>query len=162
MRTQPTGTRNVLLVTLALLVAGGATFAYLGSRRRLPPTLAGTYGNIATLASSAAKQIAGPPVSETPDAGDAGAPPPPRVTQANPLSNAQLGAPLVNGRYVTECGAPDNMKVVVKVTVAKGRAVAVTVKTTPPNPAVASCVEKATRAKLWDISPKTQRATVTY
>jgi hypothetical protein len=48
------------------------------------------------------------------------------------------------------------------VTVKMGRAVAVTAKTDPNNPAVASCVEKATREMQWDVSPKTQHATVTY
>lgn len=84
------------------------------------------------------------------------------VTQTAPLSSAQLGAPLVHGRFVSECGAPDDMKVVVKVTVKKGHAVAVAVTTQPPNAAVKACVEKATRAKEWDVSPKIQHATVTY
>jgi hypothetical protein len=54
------------------------------------------------------------------------------------------------------------MKVVVQVTVKMGRAVAVAATTDPSNAAVASCVEKATREMQWDVSPKTQHATVTY
>ncbi len=54
------------------------------------------------------------------------------------------------------------MKVSVKVTVKMGRAVDVAATTDPPNTAVAACVEKATRGMQWDVSPKTQRATVTY
>jgi hypothetical protein len=50
----------------------------------------------------------------------------------------------------------------VKVTVKMGRPVDVTVKTDPANGAVASCVQKATREMQWDVSPKTQHATVTY
>jgi hypothetical protein len=82
--------------------------------------------------------------------------------QAGPLSSAQLGAPLVHGGFVVACGAPDDMKVVVKAVVRMGRAVHVTVKTQPPNPTVASCVERATHDLRWDISPKTERVTVTY
>ena len=54
------------------------------------------------------------------------------------------------------------MKVIVKVTVKMGRPVGVAVTTDPPNAAVASCVEKATREKQWDSSPKSQSATVTF
>jgi hypothetical protein len=157
-------TRHAVLALLVLSVGAGAAFAYLGWRRRLPPALADAYGNVATLASGAAG-LAVPAVGATPDggdAGDAGAVVFRPTTQTAPLSSAQLGAPLVHGKFVSECGAPDDMKVVVKVTVKKGHAVAVAVTTEPANAAVASCVQKATRAKLWDVSPATQRATVTY
>ncbi len=155
--------RNLALVLFALGAAGAAAFVYFGSKRELPPTLDGAYGGLAAIASSASEVLAPAPsahAAEPPDAG--GAAPAPRVTQAEPLSSAQLGAPLVHGRFVTDCGAPDDMKVVVKVTVRKGRAVAVVVTTKPKSPAVAACVQKATRAKEWDISPATQHATVTY
>jgi len=154
-------TRHVLLTLLALAVAGGAAFGYLGWRRRLPPRLADAYGTVATLASSASLQFA-PPAPDVADAAAEAAAPPPRIKQTAPLSSAQLGAPLVHGKYVSECGAPDTMKVVVKVTVKNGRAVGVKVTTTPPDPAVTKCVEAAAKAKEWDISPKTQHATVTY
>ncbi|HEX4447424.1 MAG TPA: hypothetical protein VH044_11835, partial [Polyangiaceae bacterium] len=120
------------------------------------------YGNVVTLASVAAVKLAPPPASDEPDAGDAGAVVFRPTTQTAPLSSAQLGEPLVHGKYVSECGAPDDMKVVVKVTVKKGHAVAVAVTTQPPNAAIAACVQKATREKLWDVSPATQHATVTY
>jgi hypothetical protein len=160
-------TRHAVLGLLVLSVGAGAAFAYLGWRRRLPPALADAYGNVATLASAAASLAApvvgaAPDSSATPDAGDAGAVVFRPTTQTAPLSSAQLGAPLVHGKFVSECGAPDDMKVVVKVTVKKGHAVAVTVTTEPANAAIASCVRKATRAKLWDVSPATQHATVTY
>jgi hypothetical protein len=54
------------------------------------------------------------------------------------------------------------MKVVVKVTVKMGRPIDVSVKSDPANSAVASCVERATREMQWDVSPRTQHATVTY
>jgi hypothetical protein len=82
--------------------------------------------------------------------------------QAAPLSNAQLGAPLVHGKFVSACGAPDNMKVVVHLDVKKGRATKVTVKTLPPDPTVGSCVERAVRDLQWDISPQVGHVTVTY
>ena len=78
------------------------------------------------------------------------------------LSSAQLGAPLVRGAFVTACGAPDTMKVVVKADVKMGRAVKVTVTTDPPDPTIAACIEAATRDMRWDISPKTQHVTATY
>jgi hypothetical protein len=82
--------------------------------------------------------------------------------QTAPLSSAQLGAPLVHGAFVSACGAPDDMKVTVKAAVKMGHAVEVSVKTDPPNPTVASCIERATRDLQWDISPKTAHVTVTY
>jgi hypothetical protein len=155
-------TRTVVLALFTVSVAGGFfAFMYLGSHRRLPPSLAGAYGQVATLASSAATSLAPPEPTASAAVADAEAPPP-RVHQTAPLSSAQLSAPLVHGRFVTECGAPDDMKVVVKVTVRKGRAVAVDVTTKPPNAAVTSCVKAATKAKEWDVSPSTQHATATY
>ena len=118
---------------------------------------------MAALASSASDVFAAPhTATDAPDAGDAGPAVARRTTQTAPLSSAQLAEPLVHGRFVSECGAPDDMKVSVKVSIKKGRAVAVAVTTTPANAAVASCVEKATREKEWDVSPRTQRVTVTY
>ena len=154
--------RHVVLIFFALSALGVAGFAILGSRGNLPPELAGAYGTVASLASSASDAFtASRSGADGADAGDAG-PIAVRKTQTAPLSSAQLGAPLVHGKFVTECGAPDDMKVVVKVTVKMGHVVTVDVKTDPPNAAVSSCVEKATRDKQWDVSPKTQSATVTY
>ena len=82
--------------------------------------------------------------------------------QASPLSSAQLGAPLVHGTFVAACGAPDDMKVTVNATVKMGRAASVGVTTQPPNPVVASCIERAIRDLQWDISPKSDHVTVTY
>jgi hypothetical protein len=152
----------VVLLLLVPAIAGAAVLGYLGWRRRLPPSLADAYGHVATLASAASAGLAAPDSTGAADAGEAGAPEPKPVTQATPLSSAQLSAPLVHGAYVSACGAPDTMKVVAKVTVKKGHAVAVIVTTQPPNPAVASCVQRAVREKQWDISPATQHATVTY
>jgi len=78
------------------------------------------------------------------------------------LSSGQIGAPLVDSSFVAACGAPDDMRVAVKVSVKMGRAVEVDVKTDPPDPVVAACVEKAVRDKKWDVSPKTVHLVVTY
>jgi len=160
---QPRRTVSTLLMLLTISVLGVAALSFLASRGRLPPALAEAYGTVASLASSASDAFSAPrTASDRPDAGDAGSVAARRTTQAAPLSSAQLGAPLVHGKFVSECGAPDDMKVVVKVTVKMGHAVAVAATTDPANAAVASCVEKATREMQWDVSPKTQRATVTY
>ena len=82
--------------------------------------------------------------------------------QAGPLSSAQLGAPLVHGAWITSCGAPDTMKVAVKLDVRQGRAVKVDVTTDPPDPVVTGCVERAANDLRWDISPKTDHVTVRY
>jgi hypothetical protein len=155
-------TRHVVWTLLAVSALGITAVMLLASRGTLPPPLAEAYGTVAALASSASDAFtASRGAPEGPDAGDAGAVAI-RKTQTAPLSSAQLSAPLVHGRFVTDCGAPDTMKVIVKVTVKMGHPVAIDVKTDPPNAAVASCVEKATREKQWDISPKSQSATVTY
>jgi hypothetical protein len=101
---------------------------------------------------------------ESPDAGDAAAPDGSAVQhkQAAPLSSAQLGAPLVRGSFVTACGAPSTMKVVVKVTVQKGHAVATDVTTDPPDTTVSRCIDDAISQLRWDVSPKAQQLTVRY
>ncbi len=123
----------------------------------------GTIGTIASSVSASLSSSAPPPPSVTSDAGvprhDGGTV---AHRQAGPLSSAQLGAPLVHGPFVSACGAPDDMKIVVNVTVKMGRAVDVAVKTAPPSGAVASCVERAMRDLQWDVSPKTDHVTVTY
>lgn len=93
-------------------------------------------------------------------AGDASAKP--YRKQPGPLSSAQLGAPLVNGAWITACGAPDTMKVTVKLDVRQGRAVKIDVKTDPPDPVVTGCVERAASDLRWDVSPKTDHVTVRY
>ena len=107
------------------------------------------------------------PPSTTPDPDDAEAPAGDAAAasvhrQTAPLSSAQLGAPLVNGRWVTECGASETMKVVVKLDVKMGHAVKVDVKTDPPDSIVAACVDHAARDLRWDVSPKTDHVTVRY
>jgi hypothetical protein len=82
--------------------------------------------------------------------------------QVAPLTSAQLGAPLVRGTFVTACGAPSTMKVVVKVTVQKGRAVATDVTTDPLDTTISRCIDDAISQLRWDVSPKAQQLTVRY
>ncbi len=78
------------------------------------------------------------------------------------LTQAQLAAPMRNASFVSACGAPDSMKVTVKVAVKMGRAIGVSVYTNPPNPGVASCIDRRVRGITWPANPKTDFVTTTY
>lgn len=78
------------------------------------------------------------------------------------LTDGQLSAPMKNASFISGCGAPDSMKVTVKVAVKNGRAVGVSVYTNPPNPAVASCVDRHVRGLGWPSNPKMDSFTTTY
>ena len=78
------------------------------------------------------------------------------------LTNAQLAAPLRHASFITGCGAPDDMKVAVRVAVKMGRAVGVTVSTTPPNASVSACVDRTVRMVQWPVSPKVDFVSTTY
>ena len=150
------------LVALALVLVSTVSLAAgLAAGGRLP-FLSHAWDTAASAVQSAVQaELSLPPEAGAPaDAAPEAAAPPHK--QAAPLSSAQLAAPLVHGTYVTACGAPDTMKVVVKATVKMGHAIAVNVKTDPPNADVAACVEHAARGLQWDISPKTEHVTVTY
>jgi hypothetical protein len=144
------------LVVAAVLVGGVGVAGWLATTGRAPAL---------TQALSAAASAIGAPSSSVPADGDAAtvdAAPRPVKRQTAPLSSAQLGAPLVNGHFVTACGAPDTMKVVVKATVKRGRAVDVDVITDPPDTAVCNCVRRFTEDQRWDISPRPGKVTVRY
>jgi hypothetical protein len=78
------------------------------------------------------------------------------------LTNAQLAAPLMHASFITGCGAPDDMKVTVRVAVRMGQAVGVTVTTNPPSGGVAACVDRSVRGLRWPVSPKTDFVTTSY
>jgi hypothetical protein len=78
------------------------------------------------------------------------------------LSDADLSKPMQNSEFLSTCGAPDSMKVVVKVAVREGRAMGVTVATSPEDPAVAACVDKAVRELSWPTSKKRFSMTTAY
>jgi hypothetical protein len=155
--------RGGTILVLAIVVLGGAAVGAAATGRF--PLLQRTWGTVASVVSSAvaapsSSSSSAPLADDAADAGTEASAMPHRQTA--PLSSAQLGAPLVHGTFVTECGAPENMKVVVKADVRLGRALNVTVKTDPPNLAVSSCIERATRDLQWDVSPKTGHVTVRY
>jgi hypothetical protein len=150
---------------VVLMVVGAAVVALGWMRAESPRSLEPLEHTWATVVASvrAASSSFEPPWSQASDAGasirDAGV-----IVrhQTAPLSSSQLGAPLVHGTFVSACGAPDDMKVIMKVSVKMGRAVDVTAETHPPNPVVESCLERKARELQWDISPKTDHVTVTY
>jgi hypothetical protein len=78
------------------------------------------------------------------------------------LTNAQLAGPLRHASFVTSCGAPDDMKVQVRVAVRMGTPIGVTVQTTPASAGVAACIERAVRGLRWQANPKTDFVTTNY
>jgi hypothetical protein len=78
------------------------------------------------------------------------------------LTNAQLAGPLRHASFVGSCGAPDDMKVQVRVAVRMGVPIGVTVATTPPNGGVAGCIDRAVRGLRWPSSVKTDFVTTNY
>jgi hypothetical protein len=78
------------------------------------------------------------------------------------LTRGQLGAPMQNARFISGCGAPDDMHVTVRVAVRMGRAVGVTVSTNPPNGAVAKCIDSHVRNLSWPSNPKMDFVTTNY
>ncbi len=78
------------------------------------------------------------------------------------LTNAQLSAPLRHSSFVVSCGAPDDMKVMVRVAVRMGVPIGVTVATQPSNGAVAACIDRAVRGLRWPASAKTDFVNTSY
>jgi eukaryotic-like serine/threonine-protein kinase len=78
------------------------------------------------------------------------------------LTDSQLAGPMRNAAFVDGCGASQSMKVTVRVAIKMGRAVGVSVSTNPPNPGVASCVDRAVRNIAWPVNPKMDSFTTTY
>ncbi len=78
------------------------------------------------------------------------------------LTDLQLSGPLRNATFLSSCGAPDSMHVTVKVAIKMGRAVGVSVYSSPPNSGVASCVDRAVRNLAWPVNPKLDSFVTTY
>lgn len=79
------------------------------------------------------------------------------------LTDGQLQGPMRNvGSFLASCGAPDSMKVTVKVAIKNGRAVGVTVSTDPANPGVGSCIDRSVRGLSWPSNPKMDTLTTRY
>ncbi|MCL2779230.1 MAG: hypothetical protein FWD73_14640 [Polyangiaceae bacterium] len=78
------------------------------------------------------------------------------------LTDAQLSAPMSNSAFLAGCGAPEGMRVVVKVAVKNGHAVGVSVYPNPPNGAVATCVDRHVRGLSWPFHSSMFSFTTTY
>lgn len=78
------------------------------------------------------------------------------------LTDAQLAGPMSDGWFVGECDAPDSMSVTVKVAIKMGRAVGVSVSTSPHSSDVANCIDHHVRALKWPASPKLDSFVTTY
>jgi hypothetical protein len=78
------------------------------------------------------------------------------------LTDAQLSGPMRGGTFVGECGAPDSMKVTVKVAIKTGHAAGVSVSTSPPDPDIAGCIDRYVRTFAWPSSSKLDSFTTTY
>jgi hypothetical protein len=78
------------------------------------------------------------------------------------LTDGQLSAPMRNAAFISGCGAPDSMKVTVRVAIKNGRAFGVSVYPSPPNPGVAQCVDRHVRALSWPPNSKMDFLTTTY
>jgi hypothetical protein len=59
------------------------------------------------------------------------------------LTAGSYGAVLNRGTYLNSCGVPPSMGVSICAAVQNGRAVGVTVRTTPSNPGISSCIRSA-------------------
>ncbi len=145
----------IAATSLVVIAAGAYVFVASGKGPPIARTLEAVASSAAALA-SAYVPSSSPEAGSEEDAGEV------VHRQGGPLSNAQLGAPLVHGTFLSECGAPDTMHVALKVGVKFGRAVSVDVKTTPPDAKIAACFDRAVKDKQWDISPKPGKVTVTY
>jgi hypothetical protein len=78
------------------------------------------------------------------------------------LTDQQLSGPMRNATFLNSCGAPESMHVTVKVAIKMGRAIGVSVYTTPPNGNVASCVDRAVRNLAWPVNQKMDSFVTTY
>lgn len=70
------------------------------------------------------------------------------------ITQAQYGAVLNNGAYLNGCGVPSDMSVDICAAIQNGRAVGVTVRTTPNNGRIAACVAGRIRGINFPSHPK--------
>jgi hypothetical protein len=78
------------------------------------------------------------------------------------LTDGQLAGPMREGTFLDACGVPASMKVTVKVAIKNGRAVGISVYTTPPNRELGWCVEHRVRALQWPSNAKMDSFITTY
>ena len=78
------------------------------------------------------------------------------------LSAGAYGAVLNKGSYLNSCGVPSSMSVSICAAVQNGRAVGVTVTTTPSSAGVASCVSGAVRSLSFPSHPRLDVTTTSF
>jgi hypothetical protein len=78
------------------------------------------------------------------------------------LGAADYGAVLNRGGYLNACGVPSDMEVSICAAVQNGRAVGVTVTTSPSSPGVASCVARQVRGLGFPSHPRLDVARTTF
>jgi hypothetical protein len=78
------------------------------------------------------------------------------------LSAGAYGAVLNKGTYLNSCGVPSSMSVSICAAVQNGRAVGVTVTTTPKSPGVSSCISGAVRSLSFPSHPRLDVTTTSF
>ncbi|WP_437841296.1 hypothetical protein [Sorangium sp. So ce1153] len=78
------------------------------------------------------------------------------------LTAGAYGNVLNRGSYLNACGVPSNMEVNVCAAVQNGRAVGVTVTTSPSNPGIASCISGQIRGMSFPSHPRLDVARTTF
>jgi hypothetical protein len=78
------------------------------------------------------------------------------------LSAGAYGNVLNKGSYLNSCGVPPSMSVTICAAVQNGRAVGVTVTTSPPNKGVSSCVSGAVRGLSFPSHPRLDVTTTSF
>lgn len=78
------------------------------------------------------------------------------------LSAGAYGAVLNKGSYLSSCGVPSSMSVSICAAVQNGRAVGVTVTTTPSSPGIASCISGAVRSLSFPSHPRLDVTTTSF
>ena len=78
------------------------------------------------------------------------------------ITAGQYGAILNTGSYIAGCGVPDSMSVSICAAVQNGRAVGVTVTTSPPNGRIAGCVNASVRRLNFPAHPKLDVTRTTF
>jgi eukaryotic-like serine/threonine-protein kinase len=83
-------------------------------------------------------------------------------TGAPDLTAGAYGNVLNRGSYLNACGVPGNMSVNICAAVQNGRAVGVSVSTTPHNPGIAGCVAQQVRGLPFPSHPRLDVARTTF
>ncbi len=78
------------------------------------------------------------------------------------ITAGQYGAILNSGSYFSGCGVPDSMSINICAAVQNGRAVGVSVTTSPPNGRVAACINSSVRRLNFPAHPKLDVTRTTF